>query len=138
MKITLKSVLVTKGAVFVTSQIRDVFISYQGESISIYFETRLFPKLPSELAFGQSVLKKIQLDCLAYGIVTVKGQVTCITNEVLSSRHDCVFKACFCGIDYPIKLANSKAYPRKCLVHHGDTWLYQILKKFPRVSPCTK
>jgi len=33
-------------------------ISYQGESIFIYFETRLLPNLPSELMFAQSVLKK--------------------------------------------------------------------------------
>jgi predicted Zn-dependent protease len=57
-KITLKSI-VTKSAVFVTSHIHYVFIiSYQGGSISIYFETRLYPKLPSELVFAQRVLKK--------------------------------------------------------------------------------
>ena len=32
-------------------------ISYQGESISIYFEARLLPKLPSKSMFGRSVLK---------------------------------------------------------------------------------
>jgi hypothetical protein len=58
--------IVTKSAVFVTSQIHYVvIISYQGGSISIYFETRLFPKLPSELVFAQRVLKKIQLGCLS-------------------------------------------------------------------------
>ena len=73
MKIILKSVLVTKSVVFVTSHIQDIFfqISYQGESVFIQFEARLFPKLPSELMFAQSVLKKLQLVCLAYGIVTV-------------------------------------------------------------------
>ena len=33
-------------------------ISYQGETVFIMFEARLFPKLPSELMFDQCVLKK--------------------------------------------------------------------------------
>jgi len=59
--------------------------------------------------FAQSDLKEILLGSLAYGVVTVKGRVTCITNEVISLRHGCVFKAYFCEFDSPIKLANSKA-----------------------------
>jgi len=62
-------------------------ISYHGEA----FQARIFPTRPSELMFAQSVLKnKIQLGCLVYGIITVKGRVTCTTNEVLLSRHNCV------------------------------------------------
>jgi len=62
-------------------------ISYHGEA----FQARIFPNQPSELMFAQSVLKnKIQLGCLFYGIITVKGRMTCITNEVLSSRHNYV------------------------------------------------
>ena len=57
-------------------------LSYQSETIFISFEARLFPQLPSEIIFAQC-LEKIQLGCLAYGIVTVKGRVTCITNEVV-------------------------------------------------------
>jgi len=34
-------------------------LSYQSETIFISFEARLFPKLPSEINFAQSVLKKI-------------------------------------------------------------------------------
>jgi hypothetical protein len=48
-----------------------------------------FPKIPSELMLAQC-LEKIQVGFLAYGIVGVKGRVTCMTNEVLPSRHDCV------------------------------------------------
>jgi len=33
-------------------------LSYQSETIFISFEERLFPKLPSEIIFAQSVLKK--------------------------------------------------------------------------------
>jgi len=62
-------------------------ISYHGEA----FKARIFPNRPSELMFAQSVWKnKIQLGCLVYGIITVKGRVICITNEVLSSRHNYV------------------------------------------------
>jgi len=32
-------------------------ISCQGESVFIYFKTRVFPKLPSKIMFNQSVLK---------------------------------------------------------------------------------
>jgi len=103
-------------------------LSYQSETIFISFEARLFPKLPSEIIFAQGVLKKkIQLGCLAYAIVGVKGRVTCITNEVISSWHDCVFKACFCEFDSPIRLANCKAYMQYCPLHQHDTCLYQIL-----------
>ena len=80
----------------------------------------------------------MKLCYLAYGIVTVKGQVTCTTNAVLSSRHDCVFEACFFGVDSPIKLAKCKAYPWNCPVHPGDKCLLQILTKSPRMYPYTK
>jgi len=76
--------------------------------------------------FAQSVLK-IQLDCLAYGRVTVKSRVAYITNEVLSSMHDCVFKAYLCEFDSQIKVANCKAYKRNCPLHPNDTCFYQIL-----------
>jgi len=53
MKIILKSVLVTKSVVFVTSRIQDIISNYhQSETIFISFETRLFPKLPSEIVFA--------------------------------------------------------------------------------------
>jgi len=111
-------------------------ISYQNETILILFEVRLFPKLPSELMFAQSVLKKNTV-----GIVTVKGRVACITNEAISSRHDCVFKAYFCEFDSLIKLANCKAYTQYCPLHRDDTCLYQILyssQKSRRISAYTK
>jgi len=102
---------VTKSAVVFTSHIQDFFFQniVSRRKKFITFEARLFPKLPSELMFAQSDLKEILLGSLAYGVVTVKGRVTCITNEVISLRHGCVFKAYFCEIDSPIKLANSKA-----------------------------
>ena len=115
-------------------------ISYQVESIFIYFETRLFPKRPSELMFAQS-LEKIQLGCVVYGIVTIKGRVTCITNEVKLSRHDCVFQAYFCESDSPVRLDICKAYMQYCPLHPDDNCLYQILhfsQKSRRMTAYTK
>ena len=102
-------------------------ISYQGEEILITFQTRIFPEPPSELMFAQSVLKNIQLVCLVYGIITIKGQVTCITNEVLSSKHNCVFEAYLCEYDSPVKLANCTAYIRHCPLHTDDSCFNQVL-----------
>jgi len=102
-------------------------ISYQGEEIFIYFETRLFPKFPSELMFDQSVLKDINLGCLAYGVVTVKAQVTCVTNEVIKSKHDCRFELYFCDYDTPVILPNCKLYTRNFPVHPDNSFSYQIL-----------
>jgi len=99
------------------------FQIYQSETVFISFEARLFPKLPSELMFAQGVLK-IQLGCLAYGIVTVKGRVTCITNEDISSRYDSVFQAYFCEFDSQIRLANCKAYAQYCPLHPDGTCFY--------------
>jgi len=65
-------------------------LSSSSETIALSFETRQFPKLPSEHVFAESVLKKMQLSSLAYGIVSVNKRVTYITSEVITSRHDCV------------------------------------------------
>jgi len=111
-------------------------LSYKSKTIFISFETRLFPKLPSEIIFAQGVLKKIQLGCLAYGIVTVKDRVTCITNEVMSSRHDCVFKAYFCEFDSPIRLSNCKAHTQYCPLYRDDICLYQILHSHWNLAAC--
>ena len=35
--------------------------------------------------------KTMSLSSLTYGIVRINKHVTCITNEVLASKHDCVF-----------------------------------------------
>ena len=66
-------------------------LTFGGETVTISFETRQFPKLPSEQIFGQNVLK-IKLSSLAFGIVCINKRVTYITNEVLTSKHVCVFE----------------------------------------------
>jgi hypothetical protein len=116
-------------------------LSFQGVTICICFEERLFPKLPSELIFAQSVLKKIRLSCLTNGIVMVKGRVTFVTNEVKSSMHDCAYDVYFCGYDSPTVLADCKVYSQYCSLHPNNTCphhkLYSSRKSF-RVSAYTK
>ena len=142
MKIILKSVLVTKIVMFVTSHIQYIILNYHVKARQLlfllkqhYFQTTVRNDIRSE------GLEKIQFGCLPYGIVTVKGQVTCITNEVMSSKHDCVFKVYFCLFDSPIRLANCKAYKQYCPLHRDDTCFYQILhssQKSRRMSAYTK
>jgi len=66
-------------------------LTYAGETVTVSFLTRLFPELPSEQVFADSVLSRIRLSSLTYEIVSLYRHVTCITNEVVASRHDCVF-----------------------------------------------
>jgi hypothetical protein len=59
------------------------------ETVVIAFVTRtIHGQLPSELVFANSVLKKISLSSLAYGIVSVRKRVTYITKQVLTSKHE--------------------------------------------------
>jgi len=52
---------------------------FGGERISIWFEGRQFPKLPSELIFAQCA-KTLRLSSLVYGTVCIKKRVTSMTN----------------------------------------------------------
>jgi len=69
------------------------------ETVTISFEARQFPNLPSGLIFVENVLAKIHLSSLTYGIVNINKHKTYITNEVLTSRHDCVFERYTCDLD---------------------------------------
>ena len=97
-------------------------------------------KTLSETAIWISVrsecLEIIHLGCLPYGILTVKDRVTCITNEVISSRHDCVFQAYFCEFDSPIKQANCKAYTQYCPLHPDNTCLYKYCIPYRNLTAC--
>jgi len=68
---------------------------FGGETVTIWSEARQVPKLPSELIFAQSVLKTMRLSPLAYGTVCINKRVTYITNEVLTSKHECRFDVCY-------------------------------------------
>ena len=75
-----------------------------GDSFIVSLEARLaHDELPSELIFAQSILKRIRLPSLAYGIIIVNRHITCITNETITSKHDCVFERYTCHLDLPKK-----------------------------------
>ena len=79
---------------------RDEFrLSSSSETIALSFEAREFPKLPPELIFAQSLLNKICLSSLAFGIVCINKRVTYITNEILTSRHGCVSERYTCALE---------------------------------------
>jgi len=69
----------------------------------------------------------MQILSLAYGIVCTNKRVTCITNEVLTSRHDCVFERYTCDLDLPKKLAGRTLYKRYCSMYLKKTCPFYIL-----------
>jgi len=81
--------------------------------------------LPSELIFVQSVLKKIQLSSLSYGIVYINKRD--ITNEVLTSKPDCVFERYTYDSDLPKKLAGCTLYTQYCSMYRKKTYPFYIL-----------
>jgi len=56
----------------------------------------------------------MRLSSLAYSILLIKNRVTCITNEVLTSKHDCVFDLFAYELHFPQQLANSKLFAQSC------------------------
>ena len=92
-------------------------LSSGGETIYITFEAKiLHEKLPSALVFAPSVLSKIRLSSLAYGIVCVNNRVTYITKEVLTSKHDCMLDLFGYNLHAPKQLADCKLYTHYCSV----------------------
>jgi len=88
------------------------------ETICIKFEARIVhEKLPSALVFAHSVLSKMRLSSLAYGIVCVNNCVTYITKEVLTSKHDCMSDLFAYNLHEPKQLANCKMYTNYCSAH---------------------
>lgn len=68
-------------------------LSSTGETIVLTFETRnMEGKLPSVLTFAYYILSNISLSFLACAKVSVNNGVTCFTNRVITSRHDCAFE----------------------------------------------
>ena len=77
------------------------------DTVAISFEARLIHgQLPSELIFAQSVLKRMRLSSLAYGVVCINKRLTYITNDVLTSRHECRFDVFDLDLYRPRRLAN--------------------------------
>jgi len=80
----------------------------------IYYDT--FRRLPSELIFAQCVLKT-RLSSLTYGIVRINKRVAFITNQVLTSKYDCVFDLFAYELHFPQQLANCKLFAQSCSKH---------------------
>jgi hypothetical protein len=103
-------------------------ICYQGEEFYIAFEERIVREnLPSELTFAYNVLSKIHISSVAYGIVSFNKRVTYITNEVLTSKHNCVYNLYAFKLDRPKDLANCKAQNTYCSVHPRKHRVYGTL-----------
>jgi len=64
--------------------------------VRLLFQKRIFPELPSELVLAESLLSRIRLSSLTCRLVSIDRHVTCITNQVLASSHDCVLEICNC------------------------------------------
>jgi len=104
-------------------------LSSGGETIYITFKARIVrEELPTALVFAHSVLRKIRLSSLAYGIVCVNNRVTYITNEVLTSKHDFMSNLFAYNLNAPKQLANCKMYTKYCSAHP--------YKKFPSGTLC--
>ena len=106
--------------------------SSSGNTIIISFEETSFSALPSKLIFARRVLKRMRLSSLVYGIVCINKRVTYITNQVLASKHDCVFDLCDIDLHLAKRLENCKSFTKSCSEnsHYND---------FPvRTLYCTK
>jgi hypothetical protein len=94
----------------------DIFqLKYNCEMIYISFETRIVrEKLPSDLLFAYAVLKNIRLHSLAYEIVCVNRRITYLSNETLTSKHDCVSNLLAYDLGVPTRLADCKLRVTYC------------------------
>jgi hypothetical protein len=92
-------------------------LTFGDNTVTIAIIAQQFQRLPSELIFAQCVLQTMRLSVLTYGIVRINKRVTCITNEVLTSKHDCVFDLFAYELHLPQQLANCKLFAQSCSKH---------------------
>jgi hypothetical protein len=87
---------------------RNSFLLTSGcDTVLLSFEARLIQgQLPSGRIFAQSVLRKMRLSLLAYGIVFLNKRLTYITNDVLTSKYECKFDVFALNLHKPKRLAN--------------------------------
>jgi hypothetical protein len=107
-------------------------VSCDGGEVTVIFQEKIVTKkLPSELTFAHGVLNKIQLSSLTYAIISLNERVTYITNEVLTSRHDCEFGILPRDLDKPKRLANCKLHSDLCAAYAKSPF-------YAEISYCTK
>jgi hypothetical protein len=71
---------------------RAIKIISSGETVILKFEIRILEgKLPSVLTFTYDLIRNSHLSTIAYAIVCVNSRITFVTNEVLASKHDCLY-----------------------------------------------
>jgi hypothetical protein len=64
-----------------------------GETVILKFDIRILEgKLPFVLTFTYDLIRNSHLSTLAFAIVCVNNRITCVTDEVLASKYDCMYK----------------------------------------------
>jgi hypothetical protein len=88
------------------------------DTVLLSFKARLIHGRPKPgLIFAQSALRGMRLSSLAYGIVCLNKRITYITNDMLTSKHECKFDICDLDLDQLKRLADCKLYSSFCTKH---------------------
>jgi hypothetical protein len=86
-------------------------------TVKIYFhESPIRGQAPPSLVFAQNALSEMHISSLAYGIVCIKDRIAYVTNEVLTSKHECIFDDWATNLDIPRQLANCRLYGTLCSI----------------------
>jgi len=101
--------LLAENSILLTSGCDRVLISFEAKLVH--------GRLQPGLIFAQSALRTMSLSSLAYGVVCIKKRLTYITNDMLTSRHECKYDMFALDLDRPRRLANCKLYTRFCSQH---------------------
>jgi hypothetical protein len=112
-------VIVLQCSISFKAHTDNYFVLTSGEEkVVITFKSRFFLwKLPSKLLFTYTVLNKIRLSSLTYGILHINNRVIYVTNEMLISQHGCVFEKRTNDLNIPKQLANCKLFIKSCKAH---------------------
>jgi hypothetical protein len=103
---------------------KDYFtLSSGGETVLLIFETRVMEgKLSSVLTFTYDLLRNLLQSSIPYAVACVDSRIMFITNEMQTSRHDCL---------YGQRTAYCKWFKR---IYYED---FDYLKKIPnRLADC--
>jgi hypothetical protein len=109
-------------------------LSSGGETVLLRFETRMMEgKFPSVLTFTYDLLRNLLLSSIAYAVACVDSRIMFITNEMRTSRQDCLYgqRTAYCkwfkpiyyeDFDYlkkiPKRLAGCKYFNSKNSLRH--------------------
>jgi hypothetical protein len=105
-------------------------LTFGCNTVKISFHERLIhEQLPHALVFALNSLRKLRISSLAYGIVCIKNRITCITNEVLTSKHECTFGKEGINLNTHRQLASCKLRSSFCMTypHKRDLFGSRVL-----------